>query len=359
MGWRGTLASSSLGQILPPRAVERETGVQVMHYIRVSLGALFGLTFSIVAAASAAEEVEFSAEGWKRVQEALVWHGHQLVPNGVAGPTTRAALRSWQAKTGYPRTGELTADQYFDMIRAMPTARLQQYLHPPGACWSGRGQTREPDSELRYWEDWEKERQEWFVNRLTSDIQHHWPQRVLDLPISGWCEDGRLLEVTPTANYLVEVMFITGHGEPLKAFIERGGNINHRVRILDYSEDEQKFEEFPAPLAELMTSVNLELFMEDYRPSLDQANSLQRRAYPVIDLLLENGADPDTQNAIYMYDPEAPSILQHLTDELKYGPKSAAVGELYFGIAERLVKYGATCLYRQCQNALEAYREAH
>ena len=356
IGWRGTLASSSLGQSLPPRAVERETGVQVMHYIRVSLGALFGLTFSIVAAASAAEEVEFSAEGWKRVQEALVWHGHQLVPNGVAGPTTRAALRSWQAKTGYPRTGELTADQYYDMIRTMPTARLQQYLHPPGACWSGRGETRGPIYDLRYEE---KERLEWLMNRLTSEIRHHWPQRVLDLPLSEWCEDGRLLKVTPTANYLVEIMFDFGYSEPLKAFMERGGNINHRVRIVDYSEDGQKFEEFPAPLAELMTSVYSELFMEDYRPSIDQAHSLQRRAYPVIDLLLENGADPNAKNTFFMYNPEAPSILQHLTDELTDGPKSAAVGELFFGIAERLVKYGATCLYGQCQDALEAYREAH
>ena len=340
-----------------------------MHYIQVSLGTLFGLMFSIVAAATAAEEVEFSAEGWKRVQEALVWHGQQLVPDGVAGPRTRAAIRSWQAKTGYSETGDLTADQYYDMIKTMPTAMLQLYRHPPGACWTGGNSSRGSGDFIRFirlssWDIQKKEDQEYAINWLTSRIQHDWLQRTLDLPLPTWCEDGRLLRVTPIANYLVNVMFATGHGEPLEAFIERGGNINHRVRIVDYSENGHEFEEFRTPLEELMSLVNGELFMEaEFRPSLDQAHSLQRRAYPVIDLLLENGADPDAKHIIFEYDPKAPSILEEITSVLTsrsnfYTTLTAPALELYFGIAERLVKYGATCL-QPCQDALQAYRTAN
>lgn len=61
--------------------------------------------------------VETSADEWRRLQQALRDRGlYSGAIDGIAGPGTRAALRAWQAQTGRPETGVLTARQKAELI---------------------------------------------------------------------------------------------------------------------------------------------------------------------------------------------------------------------------------------------------
>ena len=75
----------------------------------------------------------------RRIQSALASKGYDPGPvDGVMGGGTRSAIAAWQDATGFPATGELTANEIDALLAEAPSADVA--AGPPGQLCSGSGE---------------------------------------------------------------------------------------------------------------------------------------------------------------------------------------------------------------------------